>query len=392
MRAAARGKGVEDDGRLVAAALAGAWRSPPMPLALSPTDIASITPLLLRAGSGALAWWRIRHSDLKDAAGARPLRDTYRYDTLQAGIHERHITQAVDALRSFGVDPLLLKGWAAARLYPERGLRPYGDIDLCVRPEQYEAAVAALAGRAAETGVVDLHEGLPDLYRPSLDEVYDRSWLCPLLGVEVRTLGFEDHLRYMCLHLLRHGAYRAIWLCDIAAALESAPQDFDWEYLLRGEQRQSGWIICALMLAHDLLGAKLDGTVAAESAKSLPRWLVPAVVKQWGAREHYMASSTMAASLRSPRSILKALRLRWPNPVQATVGVGGRFSEFPRFPFQLGECLLRTAHFVTQAPRLIRQRSLGPVGRGAHAPVTARGHVDSGDATGTRRHPSSPPR
>ncbi len=354
---------------MVAAALAGAWRSPAPPLALSPADIAEITPLLVRGGTGPLAWWRIRRTELQYAAGARSLRDTYRCDTLQAAIHERHTIQAIAALRSVGAEPLLLKGWAAARLYPERGLRPYGDIDLCVRPEQYEAAVAALTGRAAETGVVDLHRGLPELYRPSLDEVYDRSQLFPLAAEEVRTLGFEDHLRYLCIHLLRHGAYRALWLCDIAVALEAAPEDFDWEYLLRGEQRQSDWIICALRLAHELLGARLDGTTAAGSAKRLPRWLVPAVVRQWGTREHYMDSSTMTASLRRPRSMLKALRLRWPNPIQATVGVGGPFNELPRLPFQLGECLLRTAHFVTQVPQLIRQRSVGPVGRGAHTPV-----------------------
>jgi len=29
-----------------------------------------------------------------------------------------------------GVEPILGKGWAIARLYPERGMRPYGDIDL----------------------------------------------------------------------------------------------------------------------------------------------------------------------------------------------------------------------------------------------------------------------
>jgi hypothetical protein len=105
------------------------------------------------------------------------------------------------ALRSAGVEPLLVKGWAVARLYPERGIRPYGDIDLCVRPEQHGVAVAALATLAAEAVVVDLHEGLPQLHRPSLEDVFERSQLVQLGEYDVRILGSEDHLRYMWIHM-----------------------------------------------------------------------------------------------------------------------------------------------------------------------------------------------
>ena len=80
-----------------------------------------------------------------------------------------------------------------------------------------------------------------------------------------------------------------------------------------------------------------------------------------------MDSPSMAYSFLHPAELLRALRLRWPNPIQATVGVGGPFNELPRWPFQLWECVLRTAHFLTQVPTLIRQRSLRPVGRGEHA-------------------------
>lgn len=70
-----------------------------------------------------------------------------------------------------------------------------------VRPEQYAVAAAELAAPAAEPMVVDLHKGLPQLHRPSLDEVYERSRLARLGDVDVRILGPEDHLRYMCIHM-----------------------------------------------------------------------------------------------------------------------------------------------------------------------------------------------
>ncbi len=364
-------------GKLVASALAGAWRAspppPPPPPSLSPADLIEITPLLLRTGAGGLGWWRVRSSELRTSAAALELRQAYRLYTLQAGRQERQIVQAITLLRSAGVEPLLAKGWAVARLYPERGLRPYGDIDLCVRPEQHAAAVAALAAPAAETVVVDLHKGLPELHRPSLEDVYRRSKLVPLGDVDVRILGPEDHLRYMCIHMLRHGAYRALWLCDIAVALESLPKDFDWEYFLLADRRRADWVASTVCLAHQLLGARLDGIPVAERARHLPRWLLPSVLSQWSIGEHYMDSPSMAHSFRHPGQLLRALRLRWPNPLQATVGVGGPFNELPRWPFQLWECVLRTAYFLTQLPTLIRQRSLRPVGRGDHAPVATGG-------------------
>ena len=262
----------------------------------------------------------------------------------------------------------------SARLYPERGLRPYGDIDLCVRPEQYAASVEALAASAIETVMVDLHEGLRQLHRPSLDDVYARSQLVPLGDVDVRILGPEDHLRYMCIHMLQHGAYRALWLCDIAVVLESLPEDFDWAYLLRGDRRRAGWVASTVCLAHELLGARLDGIPAAERAKHLPRWLLPSVLRQWSTQEHYILDSqSMAYSLRHPAHLLRSLRLRWPNPIQATARVGGPFNELPRLPFQLWECVLRTAHFITQVPTLVRQRSLRPVGGSGIAPVVTGG-------------------
>ena len=168
-------------GELVAAVLAGAWRPSPPPLSLSLTGLAEITPLLLRTGSAGLGWWRVRSSELRTSSAALQLQQAYRIYILKAAAQKRRIVRAITLLRSAGVEPLLVKGWAIARLYPERGLRPteYGDIDLCVRPEQYAVALAVLAPEP-ERANVDLHEGLSQLHRPSLDDVYERSHLVPL--------------------------------------------------------------------------------------------------------------------------------------------------------------------------------------------------------------------
>src|SRR5919204_1182518 len=146
-------------GKLLARALTGAWRLSPPPLSLSARELAEITPLLLRSGGAGVVWWQARHTHLRTSSAAAQLRDAYRLHTLQAALHERELLQVIPALQAAGVDPLLAKGWAVARFYPAQGLRPYGDLDLYVRPEQY--AVAA-AGRYSH-GLAFLALSLPAL-------------------------------------------------------------------------------------------------------------------------------------------------------------------------------------------------------------------------------------
>src|ERR1044072_8310450 len=57
-------------GRLVAQLLAGAWRRLPPPLTHSAEELAEIAPLLLKSGGGALAWCRVRNTDLRAAPPA----------------------------------------------------------------------------------------------------------------------------------------------------------------------------------------------------------------------------------------------------------------------------------------------------------------------------------
>src|SRR5262249_54417073 len=155
-------------------------------------------------------------------------------------------------LRHRGVDVLVCKGWTIARLYPETGLRPYGDIDSCVRPDQMTTAMAILSEEGGPGGNVDLHCGVPDLENRRWHDLIRRSRLVSLGAEQVRILGPEDQLRQLCLHLLRHGAWRPLWLCDIGMFVESLPAGFDWDYFLHGKQRLAGWLVCVLGLASRL--------------------------------------------------------------------------------------------------------------------------------------------
>jgi hypothetical protein len=285
------------------------------------------------------------------------LQDAYRLFALHAALHENAIERAFGLLRSAGVEPILVKGWAIARHYPEPGLRPYGDLDLCVRPEQYLRAEEVLHSQEGENVSVDLHAGFTKLDERDLDDLYENSELVKLGDVPVRVLGPEDHLRVLCVHLLRHGAWRPLWLCDIGAAVEFRPAGFDWDRCLGSKRRLSDWVACTIGLAHELLGAKVDDTPVAERAKHLPGWLVPTVLEQWKTPfPTFQASGSepMATYLRRPAGVLQALRKRWPNAIEATIGVKGPLNGLPRLPFRLTYCLLRTSRFVRRLPRLLQ--------------------------------------
>ena len=352
-------------GSLVATVLADSWRRSPQELQCSQTEVAEITPLLVASMSGALAWHKVRNSHLKTSAAGLELQEAYRFHSVRTLVREHAIKRVLTLLYREGVEPILVKGWAAARLYPEPGLRPYGDIDLVVRSEQYSATASAISAAIAANEIdtayyIDLHRGFEDLDDHSFDDLYSHSSILQLDDVDVRVLSPEDHLRVLCVHLLHHNAFRPLWLCDIAAAVENREANFDWNRCLGRHNRRADLVACAIGLAHELLGADVARTPVARRAERLASWLIANVLKQW--ETPYSMSQApvthrapMAKYLRDPRGLLKDLRRRWPNSIEATVYVGGPFNELPRWPFQVGECIGRTAKFIARLPSALRE-------------------------------------
>jgi len=340
-------------GSLIAKVLTHSWRASPSALETSIEELDIVAPMLLESGAGALGWKRVSNSNLRNKPAAVELEQAYRLHSLQSAIHEREIGNALALLRSAGVEPILVKGWAMARLYPEVGLRPYGDLDLCVAPGDYRAARLALEKEANKTYTVDLHRGFKTLDDRSWDELFTHSRLSRLENVEVRVPSPEDHLRILCFHFLREGAWRALWLCDIAVSLETRPADFDWERFSGKTGRRRRWFACAIALAHQLLGADMEGVPGTIRAEQLPSWLVPAVLKEWEVRSMSKRHKTpTGAAWRDPNQALKLdyFRSHWPNSIEATIGMNGPFNEMPRLPFQVGNCAVRAFNFLVRMP------------------------------------------
>jgi hypothetical protein len=337
-----------ENGRLVAELLAGSWRD--CKPSLSIAQMGAIAQLLLRSGAGGLTWCAIRNSDLRGSPFAELFQAAYRMQTLQSALHERSLKTVIPALRSAGVEPLLVKGWAIARLYPEPGMRPYLDLDLCVLPDDYSRAEAALKSSECQGSIVDLHKGFGKFYDRRTDDIFGRSKLVKLDDVDIRVLGAEDDLRFLCMHMLRHGAMFPLWLCDIGVLLERRSEGFNWDRCLSGSKHEADWVACAIGLANQLLGVNVDGTPVAERAANLPGWLLPAVLEQWGTLAH--SRSQIAPLLTSParivRELIKELPHHWPNSIEASVALGAPFNRAPRFPLQVSHLISRAAALLMQ--------------------------------------------
>lgn len=353
---------LKSSGQLVATLLSGSWRPSATTLkhTLTITELEKIAPLLLASGAAALGWWSVRHTELERAPVTEELQQAYRFNTLQAALRQRTIEEAVFLLRAVGVEPIMVKGWAVARLYPAMGLRPSGDVDLCVRPEDFAAASIALRGLRDKQYEVDLHAGFDKFGGGSIEGFYERSQTSKVGGTNVRVLGEEDHLRVLSIHLLREGAWRPLWLCDIALMVESRSALFDWATCLTENRRQANWVICAIQAAHQLLGARVEGTPVAHRLRPLPRWLVQTILKEWETRLPSMRQrhrAPIASFIHYPAGVMRGLRHRWPNPIEATVSMGASFNRLPRLPFQFGNCIARTARFAARLPELLRDVS-----------------------------------
>ena len=338
-------------GQLIADFLAGSWREKQDVPAISLGDLEQVAGLLYNSGGTGLAWWRIHESHLKTSACGELLHQGYRLQALQTPINEDRIVTAFRLLRGAGVEPILVKGWAAARFYPHRTLRSYGDVDLLVRRADYAGARRLLDRDKAATWWVDLHNDLSELVDRSTDELFERSQLAMLKDEQIRVLSAADHLALLSIHLFKHGAWRPSWLCDIGALSESVTANFDWDTCLGSNQQRSAWIAAAIVLAHQLLDANLELAPASLKQKQLPEWLTAAVLKQWGnlfqaAHLPVRPQPLMANSLRSPATIFKAFCARWPDPIVATFDLRGEPNSLPRLPYQVGS-------FAAQATRYL---------------------------------------
>lgn len=263
----------------------------------------------------------------------------HRFKLLHYKVQSQRLAQSWAKFEEAGYKPILIKGWAAAQLYPNPCDRQYTDIDLIFSPTDFGDAEEFLKENSMPTAI-DLHKGARHLDSLSFDNLYSNSVLIDCEGTKIRILREEDHLRVLCIHWLNDGGADKERLWDIYHGINNRSEKFDWHRLLEKiSKKRRRWIVCAIGLAHKYLDLNLDDTPIAAEAKNLPSWLTKAVEREW-------ASSVRLTPLQQVRhdkqKLWQQIKKRLPpNPIQATIEMEGHFDMVPRLFYQFADIFLR---------------------------------------------------
>ena len=151
-------------GRGMAAVLSLALRPAPPASAAGFDDLDRLVPLLVNAGAAGLAWRTIKDTPARSHPAVAPLRELFEWQLLRSRIADTELATLAQKAGDAGVEPLLGKGWAVARLYPEIGLRTFGDFDIYLDPADHQRLVQVLhhrhVGAAAHEAQVRILENL----------------------------------------------------------------------------------------------------------------------------------------------------------------------------------------------------------------------------------------
>jgi hypothetical protein len=224
-------------------------------------DIRLAVAAAAQHGIEPLLWRALGAAGQRDAIGPeakvlRAVADACRMEAMLLIPHA--VALSVAPLTGAGLEPLVFKGPAVARRYPELGLRPMGDIDILLPVADHSRALEALRRarwhvvRAGGPGHYDtqlIHSEVPSLslevhygLEPSSERVtaldpaalWERRVPLDCAGTPAFGLSPADELVVLAAHAGKpfHGFTRLVWIADLAmivgdAARRGSPIDWD---------------------------------------------------------------------------------------------------------------------------------------------------------------------
>lgn len=200
--------------------------------------------------------------------------------------HDMRLVEITELLREAGIDQRVLKGPAFGTLdYPDRIMRPTGDIDLLVRGEDLAGAIDTLVrhggsvvdpepvegytrhiGKSTTITMpdgleVDLHRTLvrgPFGVRMRPEDLWLRSREFAIGGVPMSTIGREESLLHASYHLMILSDRRALSVRDVAQFLVDPALDTDAVIDLAAAWKAQIVLGSAVLLAASMLPSVAD--------------------------------------------------------------------------------------------------------------------------------------
>ena len=240
-----------------------------------------------------------RHLSGRAEVPAAPLAELGTYARRNA-VHNlllsKELLRVLGKLEGAGVRAVPYKGpTLAVAAYGDVALRSFQDLDVIVRPNEFEPALDAL--QTSSYALVESAEGrfhatlkheatgvLLELHRDvvrrerfptglELAAMWESLTEVGLLGQKVPSFAPEDTLLLLCLHGAKHEWQGLVWLCDLAEYLRAHPS-LDWDRVLQQAERArvTRVLLLGLALAEHVLAAPLPETVQClvKGDRSLP--------------------------------------------------------------------------------------------------------------------------
>ena len=265
--------------------------------------------------------------------------DENQWQLIRFRFAEKRLIEAFAFLRSKNIEPILIKGWAAAQNYPNPSVRFFNDLDLMVNPANYNEIIETCKDYQLKNPI-DFHRGARHLDNLDFNSLFADSRLVKCQNTEIRILSPEDHLRILCVHWLNDGGIKREKLWDIFYAVQNRSADFDWNRCLDATSpKRRKWIVCAILLAEKYLDLDLTDTPIALEAGNLPEWVIRTVEQEWN---NPVPLIPLHRCWKDKSLLLQQIKKRLPpNPIQATIETEGNFDDGIRLFYQIKDVAFR---------------------------------------------------
>lgn len=223
----------------------------------------------------------------------------YGENVLRNKLFADELVKLANAFAAAGVPLMTIKGLALAEtVYGDLNLRHFWDLDLLVKPEDWDALpdvlrtldyhnpadFSPLQDRAFRLGnaaygfirgddkiEIDAHwRLLPKSWTPDIDYagLWSRATTVNLPAGPVPAMSYEDEIIYLSMHGSKEKWWRLRMLCDFAESLRVRP-DLDWDKVLKNAEKQgaSRIFLLGVYMAWSWMGAPVPERVL-ERARS----------------------------------------------------------------------------------------------------------------------------
>lgn len=320
-------------------ALRGAWSNKKKHTDSVALD-AELSRDLIAGGVGGIAWNSLKHCQFDTFdSGMNELKNTYQSLAIIELRDQSEILSVGRRLQNIGITPLTFKGRALSSYYSPSHIRPTGDLDIIVPEDQFEAAFTCLKANSIAHNIepngedsvftmesndngkhlkVDLHRSLSRFGISSTQELFNASVESSLPDPSIfRMPCLEHHIRIVTIHFLRHGGWRPLWLCDIAAIMDAIDSEFDWSLCLGENRIFAEWIVISMKLAEQMLHAKTLLYPTEFKDVVVPNWVSKTVSKELEQPNYKKHRRPKFSNVNGFRNRAVELRLRWPTPLVA---------------------------------------------------------------------------